>query len=239
MVQEDDLMRVVEWFQEKWMNNVRLYGLGPTFVKIIMYVICPIYRNYCCFFLAIRDPQPDLFTDYPEIRAMTAERIEFFLRQGGVSKRHERKLKRFLAQGCQGFMAEIDGRFAGYAFIQPAGECTFDYNGRFQIAPGIVLMRYLFVFSEFRGQSLGKKFNQALIAAISSDKTPIVFVKTENRFSIRNLKMFGFEEMLRVTRTTWLGKWSAQRIEVLFDSEISRRIISGLTPADRGEKAGA
>jgi hypothetical protein len=222
-------MRMVEWFREKWIDRVRQFGVVASLIQIMKIVIRPVYRNYGYFILAIRDRQPNLPTAYPEIGLMTAERVEHFMRQGAVTQRHERDIKKYLAQGCQGFIAEIDGRLAGYAFIQPAGECSYGYKGRFQIPSKMMLLRWLFVFSEFRGHSLGKKLNQVRIGAIPADQTPIVFVITENRYAIRNLKMYGFEEILKIQWTTWFKKWSAQRIKVLIESDISRRLIEGFT----------
>jgi hypothetical protein len=227
MVKEDDFVRMVEWFREMWIDRVRQFGVRTSLVQIAKIVIQPICRNNRYYILAIRNHQPDSFPVYPEIRVMTAERVEFFVRQGTVAKHHEFILKNLLSHGCQGFMAEIDGRFAGYAFNQPAGKYPFGYKGRFQIPQGMMLLRWLFVFSEFRGHSLGKKFDQTMIAATPTDMIPITFVNTDNLYALRNNKMYGFKEILRVAVTTWFGKWSTQKFEVLCDGDISHRLMNG------------
>jgi GNAT superfamily N-acetyltransferase len=239
MVRENDAMRMGEWFQEKWINRVRQFGILASLIRIFKIVIKPIYRNSCYFILAIRNHRPDSYMVDSDIHFMTAEWIESIIKQETITKEHKFNLKKFLSQGCQGFMAEIDGRFAGYVFNQPAGECSFGYKGRFRIPPEMMLLRWLFVFSEFRGHSLGKKFVQAMIAATPADMIPITFVKADNRFALRNNKMYGFEEMLRATRTTWFGRWSTQKFEVLCDSEISRRLINGFHPKELNKKVGA
>jgi GNAT superfamily N-acetyltransferase len=147
-------------------------------------------------------------------------------------------LKTFLAQGCRGFLAEVDGRLAGWALIQSTGTYPSGYGGRFQIPADMMVLKNLLVFPEFRGHSLGKKLNQTRIAAVPEGGTPVAFVIAENRIAIRNLKMFGFEEMLTVTRTTWFRRWTAQRVRVSCDCDISRRLIRGLEPAEQSEEAG-
>lgn len=149
-------------------------------------------------------------------------------RRGELIDREEHRLKRFLDYGCYGFLAEINHRIAGYIFIQPEGIYPFCSGGTFLIPEGMMVLKNLLVFPEFRGRSLGRYLNQACIAAISAGHTPIVFVMPENRIAIRNLRMFGFEEMLTVTRMTWFRRWTTQRIKIIKDCEITQRLIVGL-----------
>ena len=46
--------------------------------------------------------------------------------------------------------------------------------------------------------SLGKKINEARINNIPSSCIPCVFVISDNRYAIRNSKMYGFTDLLSV-----------------------------------------
>jgi hypothetical protein len=230
-------MRAVQWFQEKWVDRVRQFGLFASFAQALRAAVRPVWRINHDLILAILDHKPNEQPVYPEIIDMTAEKIEAAVNRGELTGQQKTSLYNFLAEGCRGFIAEVNGRLAGYAFIQPAGTYTITDTSRMQIPAGMMILKNLLVFPEFRGHSLGKKLNQARIAAIPADQTPIVFVIMENRFAIRNLMMFGFEEILIVTKVTWFGKRSVQRIKVLRDCEISRRLIDVLESADHHTNA--
>lgn len=229
-------MSPARWLRDKWLNRLRQFGIRASVTQVVRAAVRPVYRVNCQLILAIPDHRPDPCGNFSEIRDMTVEAVDSAAGRGELTEPQERLLKTFLAQGCRGFLAEVDDRLAGYAFVQSTGTYPFGPGGRFQIPTAMMVLKNLLVFPGFRGHSLGKKLNQARIAAVPEDQTPLVFVMTENRFAIRNLKMFGFEEMLIVTRTTWFRRWSAQRVRVLCDSDISRRLIQGLKSADRSEE---
>ena len=229
-------MSPAKWLREKWVNRVRQFGLFASVAQVARAAVRPVYRVNRQLILAIPGHRPDPHENFSEIRDMTLDAIESAAGRGELTEAQERSLKRFLSQGCRGFLAEVDGRLAGYAFIQSPDTYTFGSSGRLRIPTATMVLKNLLVFPDFRGQSLGKKLNQARIAAVPEGHTPVVFVMTENRFAIRNLKMFGFEEMLIVTRTTWFRRWSSQKVRVLCDCDISRRLIQGLKSADRSEE---
>jgi len=221
-------MSLVGWLQEKWVNRVRQFGFHTSLMQVICVVLRPVWRVNRDLILGVFPDHQQSPHNHPEIRDMTVEMVESAAQKGELTQRDVNRLKGFLDQGCRGFMAEIDHRIAGYIFIQPEGIYPFCRGGTFQIPEGMMVLKNLLVFPEFRGRSLGKKLNQACIATIPKDQTPIVFVMAENRFAIRNFKMFGFEEILTVTRITWLGRWTRQSVNVLYDCEISRKLIRGL-----------
>lgn len=140
------------------------------------------------------------------------------------------KFKNFLDNKCKGFVCLLNQEIAGYAFLQYSGTYRFGSKGVFQVPDMMVLLKNLLVFPEYRGYSIGKYLNQKRIASVPNDKYPLVFVKADNRFAIRNLKMFGFEEKLKVRIITWFGKWSFQKITLLGKPDtITDEIIKGLT----------
>ena len=230
-------MSAKKWFQEKWVNRVRQFGLRASLAQAVRAAVRPIWCMNRDLILAIPNHQPNQ-PEYTEIRKMTVQMVEKAAQKGELTQREENRLKRFLDQGCWGFLVDIDHRIAGYIFIQPEGIYPFVSSGKFLIPEGMMVLKNLLVFSEFRGRSFGKYLNQACIAAIPAGHTPIVFVMTENRIAIRNVKMFGFKEMLTVTRTTWFGRWTRQSVKVLCDCEISRKLIQGLESTSGNEEVG-
>jgi len=120
-------------------------------------------------------------------------------------------LSSFLDEGCRGICTEIDGKLAGYAWVQYEGEYNFGRLGRIIIPSGHVIFRNLFVFPEYRGNKLGPKLNAARLALIPAKHVPVVFIIPENRYAIRNWEKYGFERMLEITKSHWIGgRWRMQ-----------------------------
>ena len=228
-ISEKDLreMKIVKWYQNKWANRVRQFGLPAALAQIGRSAVRPLFEIERELALVIPNHQPTPVY-YPEIRPMTHEDVENIAKRGELSVPVRAALHRFLNEGCFGFFAEIDGRPAGYGFVQPSGIYNFGRNGCLYIPEGMMLLKNLFVFSDFRGHSLGKKLIQARIASIPAGQTPIVFVVPENRVNIRNLKMFGFQEILVVSRTTWFKRRTCQTVKVLGHEDKSRKLIARL-----------
>ncbi len=228
-------MSAKKWLQDKWVNRVRQFGLRVSLAQAVRAAVRPVWCMNRDLILAIPNHQPNQ-PEYPEIQKMTVQMVEKAAQKGKLTQREENRLKRFLDQGCWGFLAEIENRFSGYIFIQPEGIYTFGNGGNFLIPEGMMVLKNLLVFPEFRGRSLGKYLNQACIAAIPAGHTPIIFVMTENRIAIRNVKMFGFKEMLIVTQTTWFKKWTRQTVKILHSGDISQKLMYGLQYTRNTEK---
>ena len=221
-------MSLSQWFRNKWVDRVRQFGLRVAYAQAIQAALRPIWQVNRYIVIAMPDHHPNQYSQHAETKAATSAAIEAAAKRGDLNSRQYKQLQNFLADGCWGLMAEIKGRLAGYGFIQPTGEYPFCYSGRFRIPKGMMVLKNLLVFPDFRGFSIGKNLNQARLAAIPEGCVPIVFVIVENRYAIRNLKMFGFQEILIVRRTTWFRKWAKQSIRILNDCEIAHRLILGL-----------
>lgn len=226
-------MSVALWFQDRWTNRVRQFGLRAALAQAARAAIRPVCDVKRYMVMAIREHRPEPVV-FPEIRPVTVEDVDRAADRGELTERQRTLLSGFLAEGCSGFLAEVEGRLAGYGFVQPAGIYAWGGIGRFQAPDGMVILKNLLVFPGFRGHSLGKKLNETRIASIPSGRTPIVFVMTENRYAIRNLKMFGFEEMMIVTRRTWFKRWTWQTVLVLNDGAITERLLRGLRDYGKG-----
>ncbi|MDD2303042.1 MAG: GNAT family N-acetyltransferase [Eubacteriales bacterium] len=220
-------MKIVKRYLEKRISRVRQFGL-PALLKLkVLSVVRPVFEIERELVMVIPNHQPTPVY-YPEIRPMTHEDLENAFKSREMSESLRAALHRFLNEGCFGFFAEIDGCPAGYGFVQPNGVYNFGTSGCLHIPEGMMVLKNLHVFQNFRGQSLGKKLIQARIASIPAGQTPTVFVVPENRVNIRNLKRFGFQEILAVRRRTWFKRRTCQTVKVLGDEDKSRKLIARL-----------
>jgi hypothetical protein len=238
VAKKDPAMTVSAWLRDNWVDRVRQYGVGTALRQMARALIRPVVQTDRELVLAKPDRNAVVQDEWPEIHTLSPEVVAQAEIKGAITGSLARRLRRFLAEGCWGFMAQVDESFAGYAFIQPCGTYTFGPGGRFEIPSNMVVLKNLFVFSDFRGYSLGKKFNQARLAAVPTDRIPAVFVMCENRYAVRNLRLAGFEEMLQVTLRRWFGRWVSQRVCVLSERSEAYKLAEGFRRTRAGDGAG-
>jgi len=220
-------MKIVKRYLDERISRVRQFGL-PALLKLkVLAAVRPVFEIQRERVVVIPNHQPTPVY-YPEIRPMTHEDVENTAKRGELRESERAALHRFLNEGCFGFLAEIDGCPAGYGILQPSGVYNFGISGCIHIPEGMMVLKNLFVFQNFRGQSIGKKLIQVCIASIPAGQTPIAFVVPENRVNIRNLEMLGFQKILAVRRTTWFKRWTCQTVTILGDEDMSRKLISRL-----------
>ncbi len=82
--------------------------------------------------------------------------VEAAAERGELDARQRALLLGFLDEGSRGFLAEVDGRLAGYAFVQPAGVYQFAGSGRLRILERVMVLKNLLVFPAFRGALAGQ-----------------------------------------------------------------------------------
>ena len=76
---------------------------------------------------------------------------------------------------------------------------------------------------------MGKQINQARINFIPKTSYPLVFVMSENKYAIRNLKIFGFIECAIVNNMTIFNSYKRQQIKLIIkNNNIVDRIIKGI-----------
>lgn len=120
----------------------------------------------------------------------------------------------------------LDNQIAGWGFVQESG--ISDYaQYKFRIPSQTELLKNLFVIPSFRGKSIGKYINEHRIKTVSEDKIPIVFVMTENKYAIRNLKLFGFKMQVKVVDKVWFGNRHKRNITLLSNHSSAEKIESG------------
>lgn len=193
------------------MNNlrsrIRQFGLYSASVQIVRAMLRLVYRVELNIVFVIPEFSTPAFND-PCIVPMTRERIQKAANAGGLKENEIQLLAGFLAEGCHGICAEINGKLAGYAWIQFEGEYRFGRTGQMIIPPNYAMVKNLLVFPEYRGCKLGQKLNVARLAQIPSGHIPVAFIIPENRFSIRNWEKYGFQRVLQVKRWSWFrGPW--------------------------------
>ncbi|MFB0925839.1 MAG: GNAT family N-acetyltransferase, partial [Vicingaceae bacterium] len=125
-----------------------------------------------------------------------------------------------------GYYIEINNELAAWGFVQTKG--TYKYGSYFYDLPESVhMLKNLYVKPNYRGMSLGKKINEARINAIPEGCIPCVFVIPENKYAIRNLKLYGFQEQLKISHTSWFKKYTYTRLQLIHDTKLNKIIIKG------------
>ena len=214
-------------------DRVRQYGFRTAIFQAFRALVRRIYRVDRDIVFIIPGFAGRQFDD-PLIRPITRERIEKACRDGDLSPAGVRLLGGFLDEGSQGVHAEIDGRLAGYAWVQDRGEYHFGRAGKMTIPPVYVFVKNLFVASQFRGRKLGQKLNAARLALIPADRVPVVFIIPDNRYAIRNWEEYGFQRVLEVRQSRWLGGRWQTRITRLSECPEADALFEAITETSRG-----
>lgn len=214
--------------QERIVNRIRQYGLYSAVLQLAKATIRPIYQENRDLVFVIPNFSGYSFSSAKIIR-MSHERIEKALATGELDQTHAALLTGFLDAGCQGVCAEVEGRLAGYAWVQLTGEYTFGRTGRMSIPPQFALFKNLFVLPDYRGMRFGPKLNAARLALVPAGYTPVVFIIPDNRYAIRNWEHYGFQRVIEVKRWQWLqsGTWRT-RLSRLSDHSVTVPLLQAL-----------
>jgi len=202
-------------------NRVRQYGAVASGRQLLHAAIRRIYRfeNHVVF--VIPGFSGHEFHD-PCIHPLTGERIAKAATTGELTDEEVRLLSGLMAEESQGICAEIDGKLAGYAWVQFAGSYRFGQGGNIELPEPCVVMKNLYVFPEFRGKAWGAKLNRARLSLIAAQKIPVVFIIPENKYAIRNWEQLGFVRVAEVRQWRWLCRpWHMRirRLSALHEAE--------------------
>lgn len=219
-----------EFIRNKIVNRVRQYGYRSAFAQIARAALRKVYQVNRDIVFVIPDFNVYAFCD-PCIIPLTPERIQQAADAGELNTDEVQLLSGFLTEGCRGVCAEIDGKLAGYAWVQFDGEYCFGRTGRMTIPPKYAIIKNLLVFPEFRGRRLAQKLNAACLALIRSGHQPLTFIILENRISVQSFEIHGFQRVLQVKRWRWFrGRWQ-MHVERLANSlqadELEQALIDG------------
>ncbi|MCD6474798.1 MAG: hypothetical protein J7K85_00875 [Anaerolineaceae bacterium] len=218
------------FIQEKIINRIRQYGFRVGMVQILRAMLRTMYHVNTDIIFIIPDFKGHAYHD-PCIEQLTHERIRQAAGEGALNEADVSLLSSFLAEGSQGVCAVINGKLAGYGLVQYEGEYRFGRTGRMIIPPKYAVAKNLFVFSEFRGQRLGQRLNEARLALIPAGYIPVGFIIPENRFAIRNWEMFGFQRVLQIKCWCWLAsRWHIKIVRLAggkYVDELEQVLIEG------------
>ena len=209
--------------------RIKQYGL-KTFVRryVISKPIEPFYKNYKNLVLAIPEHVSQPIDS--RVQLLSQKKLKDWKISGIVNNIDYNRYGFFLQTHCIGYYIEIENDLAAIGFVQTKG--TYKYGKySYELPEKIHMLKNLYVKPEYRGKSLGKLINVARINSIPDSFIPCVFVLPENRYAVRNLKMFGFENCVQILHTTWLNKYHKRRIKVLGDKDLAQLIISGFKDA--------
>jgi ribosomal protein S18 acetylase RimI-like enzyme len=219
--------------QDKIVNRIRQFGIGPSLVQIVQAGVRYIYVSNRNIVFVIRDFLSSTFED-SAIVPMTKERIERALVEGVLNERPVRLLTAFLEEGSRGLCAEIDGHLAGYAWIQFGGRYVFGRNGKLEIPPKYAIVKNLWVSPEFRGQKNWTETQCSAAGSCSCRHTPVVFIIPENRYVIRNWERHGFQRVLEINEGRWFkGAWK-MNVKHLTESPEAESLVSALERGNKG-----
>ena len=219
--------------QSKLVNHLRQYGLRAGVSRIFRALIRKVYQLDRDIVFVIPGYEGFSFDDAC-IHPLTAERIDLADEAGELEAKDVRLLRSFLDQGCRGVCAEVDGRLAGYAWVQCEGEYRFGRVGRLTIPPKFAFAKNLFVSPNFRGRKLGQKLNAARLAMIPPGHTPVTFIIPENRFAIRNWEKYGFQRIVEVKNSRWFGGRWRTRVKRLSERSEADRLIRAIEEGNGG-----
>lgn len=161
------------------------------------------------------------------IEQMELANINSWLNDNIISIDEHKKFNYFLNKKCNGYYITDNNKLVAWGFVDSSGK--YEYGGKYfyTIPPKVHILRNLFVKPEFRGKSFGKWINEARINNIPDGCIPVAFVIPENRYALRNLKMFGFEEILFVQHYCWFNKWERRKIKIIKEGKIADILLIG------------
>jgi GNAT superfamily N-acetyltransferase len=195
------------FIQNKITNRIKQYGSNAAFVQFTRAILRWLYKleRYIVFIIPA-------FKGYTYndscIALMTEERIVYAIKNGELETTQAHLLNGFLKEGSKGVFADVEGKLAGYAWIQFEGVYRFGITGKFNIPSKYAVMKNLYVFPMHRGHKVSTKLNAARLALIPAGHTPVVFIIPENKYAIRNWAQYGFRRILSVKRWRWIcGSW--------------------------------
>jgi len=188
-------------------DRVRQYGYTAAIVQIVLAALRRVYQVEQNIVFIIPEFKGYTYNDSC-IALMTEERIVYAIKNGELETTQAHLLNGFLKEGSKGVFADVEGKLAGYAWIQFEGVYRFGITGKFNIPSKYAVMKNLYVFPMHRGHKVSTKLNAARLALIPAGHTPVVFIIPENKYAIRNWAQYGFRRILSVKRWRWIcGSW--------------------------------
>lgn len=205
-------------------DRIKQFGYLSTMKTMLTYFFWSILKTNSYVVLVIDNHKKKVIEN--SVKIMTREKINNWLRDDYINDSEAKKFMKFLTSECIGYYIEVEKELAAWGFVQTTG--TYQYGQYFyEIPESVHMLKNLYVKPNFRGMSLGKKINEARVKAIPDGCIPCVFVIPENKYAIRNLKLYGFQEQLKISHTTWFKKYTYTRLDLINDNKLNEIIIKG------------
>jgi len=207
----------------KFKNRLKQYGLVNTVVSILSLIIRPLVQFRTFIVLAYQEVPKSK----GQQQIITVDKAKQWHLDGSISEKDFNTFIKFLDDDCTGYFIEVNKKIAAWGFIQNSGIYQYAGNQLYKLPKNVNILKNLYVKPQYRGQSLGKKINQIRLKAIGIENTPIVFVVSNNRYALRNLKILGFNEYVIIKHTKWFNKINKRKINVLNSHKFSKQILKG------------
>lgn len=203
----------------------RQYGIKNSIKRFFLRVISYFLNIKEDIILAqsIRKP----ISSDSRVKPMRMTDIDGWLDVKSITNDEYNKFKYFLNKNCTGYFIADDNILAAWGFVDSSGKYEYGGNYIYTIPHKVHILRNLYVKPEYRGKSYGKLINEARISGIPANCTPVGFVIPENRYAIRNLRIYGFEEYLMVRHISWFNRWQTRKIKILKHGEMSELLMEG------------
>ena len=218
-------MRLKGFAEEKLLDRIRQFGVLAAAKQLLFVLLRPLLRINTDIILVAPNPKPVSTNLFADVRFLTLEIVRKKADQWQLTSEQVRRLEIPRQKNCQGFFIELDGRLAGYAFIQNSGMYRFGVKGCFEVSEKFAVFKNQFVFREFRGRGLTFQLNAARMAALQKKRIPLGFVMPENRYSIRSLKKFGFIEILQCKVIIFLGRFCWHTVKEISSYDHNKDIV--------------
>ncbi|CAK7008375.1 MAG: hypothetical protein VB079_02000 [Petrimonas sp.] len=206
------------------LNIFKQYGIYKGLIRILYAILRPIFKKKENIVLAIQNHQPKDFDS--RVRELTSDSVQSLFDSNIINLQKKESIQSILKNHSKGYYILENELLVASAFVQMSGKykCgTYYYN----IPSFTCVLKNLYVEAPFRGKSYGKYLNKARINNIPIEYLPVAFVIPDNRYALRNLKIFGFEEILYVKHITWFSKWTKMKLKILKAGKLADHLVTG------------
>ena len=205
-------------------DRIRQFGYLSTLKTVFKTLLRPIFKISEFKILIIKNHKCTAVNGF--VGLITSEKLNQWNEKNEIDGVEYERFSKFIKSNCIGYYIEIENELAAWGFVQTKG--TYKYGSYFYNLPESVhMLKNLYVRPNFRGMSLGKKINEARINAIPEGCIPCGFVIPENKYAIRNLKLYGFQEQLKISHISWFKKYTYTRLQLIQDNKLNEIIIKG------------
>jgi GNAT superfamily N-acetyltransferase len=207
-------------------DRIKLFGVSGSLKRTFLFTFKPVFKRYSNIILVVPNHKSREYIYNDLVQEIHIKNVNQWITKKIISDEEAIRFKLFLNNNCRGYYIEENNDLAAWGFVQTQGKYWYGqycYN----IPEGVHILKNLFVKPEYRGRSYGKLINEARINSIPSNYFPVGFVIPENRYALRNLKIFGFEEYLAVKHTSWFKRWDKMSIKIIQAGAISDKLSVG------------